>query len=189
MLEVLGSLEAVYRRHEGIDCNREKSTEEFWDWAGRDARDNLRNLVRGRVERKTDWERHDVDAAFAELCWLSVRFTGASLSAATAVWVDKAKRAGNLSDREVALFRLLYVGHEAFGGLPLFILFGRFEQLEPWLELVLISPDDLQLGHFYTLLQYYAVMARSRRSADAAKRRPPELHGAAAGPALEAAPR
>ncbi|HJZ56429.1 MAG TPA: hypothetical protein VKE74_15800, partial [Gemmataceae bacterium] len=163
--EVAVALADTYRKW--TRKHRDASDEVFRDWAGA-GESNLRKLIIGRVSRRVNRPRAEIAAAIEELFWRSFRYTGIAVSATMNWWLAKATRVGELTAREVSLARLMYTHHEAFGGLPLAVLFDRFDVLGPWLEQVLVAPDTLHLEEFYTLLFYYAAMARWRRKIDSA---------------------
>src|SRR5262249_17893131 len=126
---------------------------------------NLAAKVADRVNRETTCAPGDLQAALRTLCWESFRYAGTALSAAMGVGRIKAQATGRMTERDESLLRLVYAGDPAFGGLPLALLFDRFDLLGPWIEAELVRPGSPDLSVFYTLLSYFAAMAREKREA------------------------
>jgi hypothetical protein len=121
---------------------------------------------------KDHWDGDITHQAINELCWQSTAFTATAVSTAMAEWLDVAGRAveqgiPQLSDREVQLYRLLYIGVPETCGYPLAALFERLDLLEPWLGALATDPNGTPNWEvLYTLLRTYAWIAEVRREAD-----------------------
>lgn len=126
------------------------------------------------VRNITGCTTEEARAAVVELCWRSFRFAGAAVSAAMSVWLSEAKKCEKLTDKELALFRVMYIGTPQTAGLPLAVLHDRRDLFEPWLTAFTRRPRTPRWGVLYTLFGYYAAMTSDRRTADkAAKQRKP----------------
>jgi hypothetical protein len=77
-----------------------------------------------------------------------------------------------LTGREIALFRLLYLGQPQTAGLPLAVLHDRLDLIEPWAAEAVRTPFRPAWDVLHTLLGYYAHVVEASRTADKeAKRR------------------
>lgn len=168
--------------HGRVNRRPDETAADFLAWAGTGRHDNIRKLVLGKLTRAGSWSEEEIEAGLEEMWWRSVRYAGAALSHAAAYWLFESAPLGELTPRERALFRLMYFCGPACGGPPLAMLHDRFTLLAPWLADLWCEPDTPRMDVLFTLLAYYADMARRRRAADG-------LGSATGGsPAVELAP-
>jgi hypothetical protein len=138
------------------------SIEEYKQWI-KDPKSNLPHRIAKRKTPHLSGEH--VKRALLKLAWISCEMLGKAIDAQMRVFREALTPP--LNRDEDLLYEQMYLAHPNFGGLPLVLLYERFDFIKPIILQMWERPEDPDLvAVFHRMLWYYAEIIEKRREED-----------------------
>lgn len=174
--------EVIGRVLDALMKHQDYGTEEFNRWFF----DHVDNLVHQVSKKKTGGtiSREVVRQALLEEVFRSYTYVGDCVHL---LMMDVRDALPDpLNERELGVFRFLYLKQRYLGGLPLLLLRDRFDFLDEAIQTLLVSsPDQDNIGALLRLLEYYGAMVSNKRQVDREHKRRGRHRNKSGGIAIE----